>query len=465
VPPFEPKSEDLIPTPVPRKGGEVRFLVADPPFHASLIRANVAEGLTTDGLLLSWARPREGNPCWVFELNPRWLWPDGLPVRAGDLLAAWSAGLLDVSSDLHWLFDPLGGNVQVSPLASEVSGRMRAAERILEICPVRPTPDLPLRLEHPASWLQRVDPVTGISEGPGPFRQMPDGTLSAKQDYPGDGPYLRDVVPLVVEGHSPLLLRLGDAHVAVTFGQAAAALEADPVPDLRLDRLPAWDRTYFIWMNPTERWVNDPVFRRWIAGTIDRDEMVSYLFDDRGKRAFSLSLDGSTIPVYPLRADRPLSPMTEPRLQMVYDAADPYSETVAQRVQAVLETQQVELSLVPMERGALREALRTGDVEVALLAHRPGSDDPVLALEGTFWWLGDGAADARAGLVEASGIDPHQAEARAEAAWGAEQLLLVDARVIPLIRLHAWLAYHSSIAGLDPGAEGEFRLEEAWWLP
>jgi MarR-like DNA-binding transcriptional regulator SgrR of sgrS sRNA len=393
------------------------------------------------------------------------VWPDGLPVRAGDLLAAWSTALLDGGSDLHWLFEPLGGDAQDRPDANEASGRMRSAERILEICPERPTPDLPLRFEHPASWLQRVDPATGILEGPGPFQLMPDGRLAAKSDYPGDGPYLRDVVPLVVEGHSPLLLRLGDAHVAVTFGHAAADLEADPVPDMRLDPLPAWDRTYFMWMNPTERWVNDPVFRRWVAGTIDRDEMVSYLFEDRGNRAFSLSPDGSSIPVYPLRADRPLSPMTEPRLQMVYDAADPYSETVAQRVQAVLETQQVELSLVPMERGELRQALRAGDVEVALLAHRPGSVDPVLALEGTLWWLGEGAADARASLIEASGIEPRQRAARAEAAWKAEELLLADARVIPLIRLHAWLAYHSSLAGLDPGAEGEFRLEEAWWLP
>ena len=465
MPPFEPKSEDLIPSPEPQFGGDIRFLVTDPPFRSALIQNNVAEGLTTDGLLLSWSRPREGSPCWVLELNPRWIWPDGLPVRAGDLLAAWTSGLLDDSSDLHWLLDPLGDSADSPVEVDEVSGSMRAEGRILEVCPQRPTPDLPERLEHPATWLQRVDPVTGLLEGPGPYRQMPDGSLSAKTDYPGDGPYVNSVVPLVVEGHSPLLLRLGDAHLAVTFGPTADSLIDDPVPDLRLERLPAWDRTYFMWMNPDERWVNDPVFRRWVAGTIDRDEMVAYLFDDRGKRAFSLSYDGSTVPVYPLRADRPLSPMTEPRLRMIYDATDPYSETVAHRVRAVLETQQVELSLVPMERDALREALRAGDVEIALLAHRPGSEDPVLALEGTVWWLGEGAADARALLVEASGIDSRQVAARAEGARKAEELLLADARVIPLIRLHAWLAYRASLAGLDPGADGEFRLEETWWLP
>jgi hypothetical protein len=466
IPPFKPIPEDLIPSPEPRFGGELRFLVTDLPFDTSLIRTNVAEGLTPDGLLLSWSRPQKENPCWVMELNPRWVWPDGLPVRAGDVLAAWTTSLLDDSSDLHWLLDPLGGDAESGAEAADVSGSMRAEGRVLEICPERPTPDLLVRLEHLASWLQRVDPATGNLEGPGPYRHMPDGSLSAKKDYPGDGPYLDTVVPLVVEGHSPLLLRLGDAHIAITFGQAADALIEDPVPDLRLERLPAWDRTYFMWMNPDERWVNDPVFRRWLAGTIDRDEMVSYLFDDRGKRAFSLSHDGSTVPVYrPLQADRPLSPMTEPRLRMVYEAADPYSETVAQRVRAVLETQQVELSIVPMEREALRRALRSGDVEIALLAHRPGSEDPVLALEGTVWWLGEGAADARAMLAEASGIDPEQAEARADGAWNAEELLLLDARVIPLIRLHAWLAYRSTLAGLDPRVGGEFRLEETWWLP
>jgi hypothetical protein len=157
--------------------------------------------------------------------------------------------------------------------------------------------------------------------------------------------------------------------------------------------------------------------------------------------------------------------MTEPRLRMVYDEDDPYSETVAQRVRAILETHQVVLSIVPMERGALRQAMRAGDVEIALLAHRPGTEDPVLALEGTVWWLGDGAVDSREALAEASGIDPRQVAARAEGAWKAEQLLLADARVVPLIRLHAWLVYRSSLAGLDPGAEGEFRLEETWWLP
>ena len=83
--PFEPRPEDLIPSPEPRFGGEIRFLVTDPSFYSSLIRSNVAEGLTAEGLLLSWSRPRPGNPCWVFELNPDWSWPDGLPVRAGDL--------------------------------------------------------------------------------------------------------------------------------------------------------------------------------------------------------------------------------------------------------------------------------------------------------------------------------------------------------------------------------------------
>jgi MarR-like DNA-binding transcriptional regulator SgrR of sgrS sRNA len=157
--------------------------------------------------------------------------------------------------------------------------------------------------------------------------------------------------------------------------------------------------------------------------------------------------------------------MSEPRLQVVYDAADPYARTVGQRVRAVLDTHKVELSLVPMERGALRQALRKGEVDVALLAHQTVSEDPVLALESTVWWLGEGAADGWNDLSEAAAVDPGQTAARAQAAWEAERLLLADARVVPLIRLHAWLAYRSSLAGLDPGPEGEFRMEEVWWLP
>jgi MarR-like DNA-binding transcriptional regulator SgrR of sgrS sRNA len=386
-------------------------------------------------------------------------------VRAGDLVAAWRTDFLADGSALHWLLEPVGMSGETIDGEPDEDAPLRAEERILQICPARETPDLPDRLRHPALWLQKVDPVTGAPFGPGPFRQEPDGTLTANPTYPGAGPYVEKVVPLLVEGHSPMLFRLGDAHAAVIFGQGANALIDDPESGLRLERLPDWDRTYFVWMNPEKRWVNDPVFRRWVAGTIDRDEMVSYLFDERGERAFSLSRGGSAVPVYPLRADRPLSPMTEPRLQMVYDVADPYSEAVAQRLQAVLASERVELSLVAMDLTELRSAMRAGQVDVALMAHHPGSEDPVLALEGTIWWLGPGTEEAWEGLVAASRIDPRQLSARAAAAWKAEELLLKDARVVPLIRLHAWLAHRPSLTGLDPGPEGELRLEEAWWLP
>ncbi len=248
----------------------------------------------------------------------------------------------------------------------------------------------------------------------------------------------------------------------MAFGKEAGALLGDTSLPLELKRLPAWDRTYYMWLNPSKRWLNDPFFRRWLAGVVDRRELVDYLFDGQGERAFSLSGHWSS-PVYELQPDRPLSPMTVPRLELLYDEADPYAKTVAQRIEAVLATNDAELSLLALPGEQIRERLIDGAVEMVLLAHRPATDDPVLALLGTVWWFGKEADEAKQRLRRASGAE--QPGERSAGALEAEEMLLRDARLVPLMRLHAWLVRHPLLAGVQPGPDGVLRLEETWWRP
>jgi ABC-type transport system substrate-binding protein len=429
-----------------------------------VIHSNVSEPLQPGGLLLSWTEPRSSSPCWEFELNGRGAYPDGTPVVAEDLASSWEKALNDPFAEHQWLLDPVTGRSEPAGERAPAAEWLRPRGQVLRICPRTPTPDLPARLAHPALWLRRVAQHTGLSYGPGPFRAEPDGTLTPNPGFEGDGPYVDDVEPLQVEGNPALLLRLGDAHAAVVFGREANALIADASDPLEVERLPSWDRTYFLWLDPAKRWINDPVFRRWISRAIDRDEMIDYLFDGHGERAFSLSRGGSVVPVYePLQPDRPLSPMSVPRLELLYDEDDPYAETVAQRVRAVLETHDVELSVTARSRGAIRQALSEKNVEMALLAHRPALEDPLLATLGSVWWLGDGAGEALERLKAASELKGPAD--RASKAWEAEELLLEDARVIPLIRLHAWWVRHTQLSGVAPGPDGVLRFEEVWWRP
>jgi len=311
----------------------------------------------------------------------------------------------------------------------------------------------------------RTEALTDVPVGPGPFVLADKDRLDPNLGFPGEGPFVEWVELIASDGQPALPLRLGDAHVGVVYGRTAAELLDDPGPSIDLARLPTWDRTYFLWANPGHRWINDPPFRSWLGGAIDRDAMVSLLLDGRGERAYSLTAGGTPIAAYPARVDRPLSPMSEPRLELAYDRDDPDAETVARRVQAVMGTQRVVLTLRPDSRDAIRRLMREGRSELVLLAHRPGSADPVLALEESVWWLGPGAADAIGALESAAEIDPQRGPERAEAAWNAEHLLLVDARLIPLVKVHAWIALHPKLTGIAPGPYGELRLEEAWWLP
>jgi len=456
----EPRPTVEVPRPEPveppRYGGAVRVVAGEPSLAAAVARSSIAEPLVPGRLLASWRAPSRPGDCWRLELDPTWAYPDGSRVSASDIVAAWERALRRPGSAATWLLEVVrGADDVVAGRADHLEGA-RARDGSIELCTERPAPDLLLRLAHPELW-HGAD----AAAGPGPFHRDASGTLVPNPAFARAKPYLDRVETAVLEGDPGLLFRLGDAHLTVAWGRGAATLAAAADAPVVARRLPAWDRTYFLWFEASRRWANDPALRRWLSGTVDRQDVVNYVFDGRGVPAWSLAPATASKPVYGILPDRPLSASSRPRLSLAWDEADPQAAILALRLHAVLELQSVVLTLEPMPRARLVEALATGSVDAALLAHRPAIPDPVLALLGTVWWLGPGAEAERAALVEAATVAAP--DKRAERARAVERELLGDARLVPLVRLEAWLGRHDRLAGIAPGPDGVLRLEEAWW--
>ncbi len=78
------------------------------------------------------------------------------------------------------------------------------------------------------------------------------------------------------------------------------------------------------------------------------------------------------------------------------------------------------------------------------------------------WPLGEAAAEAFQRLDRASRISAERR--RHERAALVEDSLLADARLIPLVCLHAWLVQHNDLTGVSAGRYGILRLERAEWV-
>ena len=118
----------------------------------------------------------------------------------------------------------------------------------------------------------------------------------------------------------------------------------------------------------------------------------------------------------------------------------------------MLDSHGLELTLLPRNERELIDGLRTEDVELALLVHRATSEDAVDSLGQTLERLGQ-----HHDTVVHAGDEPRAAARR------AEQAMLADARIVPLVRLDAWLALPHGLKGVSAGAYGVLRLEKARW--
>ena len=112
----------------------------------------------------------------------------------------------------------------------------------------------------------------------------------------------------------------GEADVAVAWG----ILEEE---GMAAEPLAAWDRTWFLEVDPLARWVNDPNFRRWLAARIDRTGMARVLFGEGAEPILSGVREAGP---------RPVSAGARPRLQIVRHAGDRTAERIVSRLRADL---------------------------------------------------------------------------------------------------------------------------------
>lgn len=391
----------------------------------------------------------EGDPdqpsCRRFRVAP--------PADPQSVVAAWEAGLRRPDSAHRWLLEPLAGSRDlVFGGAAHASG-LRAEHDTLVLCMARAMPDLSLRVAHPDLWPHRVDPVSLRVQGDGPFRWSADGTALVRTEpgrasRPGRIEFVR-----APDRDAAGLISRGQVDLAIAYGVTADTLLTADASPVHLERIPDWDKVYALWLNPSSRWLNDPRFRRWLAASIDREAMVRLVFGGRGEPAFRL-LGGEhrTVPG-PTNGGRPIASSSSPRLALTFDAQDPHARSIAARIKAELEQDGLLLELQPGPKGRF---------QMALVAHHPPIADPLLALQHTLWPLGDAAAEALRLLDRASRIaHPRR---RRERAARLEDDLLADARLIPLLRLHAWLVRHRDLRGVSAGRYGILRFDRAEWV-
>ena len=452
----------------PRPGGTLRVLVGSGLSRAGLVRSCVARPVTESALAAPVLPPGPGpfetaapeRYCRLFEIEATGGRAEGT-VRPDELITAWERGLRDSAAPHRWLLEPvLGAGSFAVGLARRVEG-LRVAEGGLEVCTSRPAPDLSSRLSHPALWFPQPARAVDFAHGPGPFRLGRDGLLQPAPRPAGVAPYLEQVEAVDDQGTPALLLRLAEADLGLLLGADAGELLDPTGGPLRLERIERWDRVYYLWLDPGRRWVNDPRFRRWVGSVIDREAMLEYLFDGRGEPAAGLLAGETAGPAPTVTLPRPLSADSRPRLDLCFDEGDPFAASIAARARAELELHGVELALDPRDASGLSDALSRGRASMMLLAHRPGLEDPVLALTESLIRLPGVPVELLESLRAGSrSDDPRERLANAR---NAEAGVLRDGRLLPLVRLHAWMALDPALRDVRTGSDGLLILEQVWW--
>jgi hypothetical protein len=433
-------------------GRTLRLLAFDPAEAGALTHALVAAPPIAEHAIPKLAEPG----CHPVPLDAT----GGAPLSAAEVVAAWEAGLRDDDGPHGWLLQPVVGATEVSlGVADRVAGLETDGDALV-VCIEQATPDWPSRLQHPALWPVVGDPGTSGARGGGAFRWSDDGRgLERATAEPRRNRVRRIVLDSASIDDDLAASATGAFDLAFSWGRAAGRLLAGRDERLRLQRIPRWDTVYALWLVADRRWTNDPSFRRWVSTGLDRESMASYLYGEQAEAAYGLTdQDGET----PETVRRPFSAASSPRLTLVFDEADAHAANLAARVKAVLEQENVDLRLEPCAGGDVRRALDEGRSQMVLLAHRPRVDDPVLAMLDTLWPLRAAAFEETRRLVRATRIgDPAR---RRERAAEIEAAMLGDARLVPLVRLHAWLARNTALSRVEVGARGVVRLDRAEWV-
>jgi ABC-type transport system substrate-binding protein len=247
------------------------------------------------------------------------------------------------------------------------------------------------------------------------------------------------------------LFLLREIDLTPVFGRDVERLQRLDSSQVRLLRAPGWDRTYLLQCNPGTRWTNDPNFRRWLAERVDRVDLVGGLFDGHGSPAWSVQSRASG-PVWRPPVRHPFSSTSRPVLRLRYDPNDRSANSIASRMKALFAAEGVDLRL---------DAGGDGDSpELTLWTHQRWSADPVEALDALVSSAGSAAQGAGQYLEQARAASGATRDGLAAL---AEDALLMDALVVPLVRLEAWVAIAPGLEGVQPGLTGELALGNIWW--
>jgi MarR-like DNA-binding transcriptional regulator SgrR of sgrS sRNA len=489
---------------VPQEGGVVRVLLPDveqepnPELLSSssqvFLSASVFRGLVRSGpqdtilpgVARSWSAKVASEPTaasagtsadspgwarWEFQLDPLARFPNGNQVTAKDIIMSWRQLLLSSQSPYRWLLDPVvGARAFRRGEAAEVEG-LKAGDGTLEIHVHRPTPDLLQRLAHPALGIRQLVGTAASSVGAGPFASGVDRRgveIGGNPYHPRGRPLLDGVEMLEDQGVDPaLLLESGQADLAVLLGRSAGQILTSGAHELRMRRLPGWDRSYALVWNWISTSTDDRVgMPLRLRAALDGSAMVRYLFDGRGEPIDSLlpgAAEGVSITPRPLDLAPSEAPSFAGRVSILHEAGDPAAAAIASRVKASWEEMGLRISLQPLRNDQLWYRLASGDYVAAVLLHHPPTSDPVLGLQGTLSLLGE-VADPVLEMLDEASRQPDPA-LRAAAARLAEDTLLQQGALVPLVRVHAWLGTASTLVGVDGGAAGILYLDDAWWLP
>jgi hypothetical protein len=456
-----PPGAEERPTEQQRKGGSARVLVGSGLTADAVLLGAVAAPLTSSGIAAELRAPDHGpGGCWSVEIEPRKIGAEGAPLVPAEIAAAWEASLRRGDSPQDWLLEPIDGAAELVAGRETRAPGLQVSASALSLCSTRPMPDLPARLAHPALWYLRDDDGPGRREGPGPFREQAVGSLVSSPRPGTTDPNLERIELVQDQGDPSLLLRLNEADLGLLLGSQAGRLLGAQPNRIALRRVSSQDRIYFLWVDASRRWVNDPPFRRWLGGAIDREAMLRHVFDGRGEAVYQLLGEAFGGPVWQPQDTPPFSGSSRPRIELAFRSDDPFADSIASRIRAVLELHGVRVDLRPVSQEQLTGAQLRG-VTAALLVHRPRTADPLLGLmESLAGWPTvppEAWADLRKGATEAA------AKIRLGAARSVEAKLLRDARLLPLVRIHAWLAVDRDLRGVEVGVDGVLHMEGAWW--